>query len=481
MRAYRTLTPLDGDGFGTAVPAPLGRYAAGDLVDADADAASYVPSGTAPVDAVLLAESGRQVPVEPNLSGVDALTSPPGAFTDLAGGTALRGSAPVDAIRVRVAGVADYAPAARDRVAEVAAEIEALGLGVTVVAGSSPQPVDVLVADHGGADGTRDLGWVRQPWTTLGAAVTVEGAMTDATVALGIGACAAVALGLVVTGLLAGRARQGEVAALHRVGWRRRRITRRLLAREVTGVAAIVVVAGVAATVPGSDVPWTLLPVPLLGVGAAAASVAVALAPLRARPTVEEVRRRPAPRSSVAPISARTLGATPAALARRHVLAARLPSGIAVLATVLIAVLAASSATAVTDALGAAGQTRLADLGRSVALGLVVVSAAVGATATVVVLGLGRGIERVERRRRAAILDRLGLRPGVVARVQRREDALLAAAGLLGALVVAGGALAAASPLAASAALGAGVLAQAPRLVSVLVPARPPSPPRRGR
>ncbi|MDR1355366.1 MAG: hypothetical protein LBJ43_03775, partial [Propionibacteriaceae bacterium] len=118
VRAYRS-TVKTGAATG-ALPAPLGVFSLDVLVDPNAGDVSYVPVGySSQVDTWQVLDSGERLPVLANLSGVDFITMAPGAFTDLLGGAALRGATPIDAIRVRVAGITGYTPEAQQRIIDV--------------------------------------------------------------------------------------------------------------------------------------------------------------------------------------------------------------------------------------------------------------------------------------------------------------------------------------------------------------------------
>lgn len=211
---------------------------------------SYVPLGAyVPPDTVLVAgPDGRAVertPMRPTLNPAGLIAVPPLAITDLAGAEVLRGPSPIDAIRVRVAGVTDFSPQSRARVEQVASAIAALGLDVDIVAGSSPQPVEVYVPGyHVAQDETStDLGWVSQGWTTLGAAERVERGLTrtsEAMLLVALGAAAFFVVGLQALGLAT---RTAEVAILRAVGWTRLRILRWTLAEALVAAAGVAVLA----------------------------------------------------------------------------------------------------------------------------------------------------------------------------------------------------------------------------------------------
>lgn len=73
----------------------------------------------------------------------------------------LKGEAPIDAIRVKVAGIEGYDVAAADKIKRLAQQLEDDGFTVDIIAGASHQSLTIDV---------EEVGEVVQPWTTLGAA-----------------------------------------------------------------------------------------------------------------------------------------------------------------------------------------------------------------------------------------------------------------------------------------------------------------------
>lgn len=259
--AYRSLetVPLSiGEGFrsqsGYDYPfifAPVGDFDLADL-ELPANPLNYVPLGAydPPSTEYIAAPDGRRVTprmMTPTLNPAGLISVPPLAITDLAGATLLRGSAPIDAIRVRVAGLASFDDEARARVEKVAAAIASLGLDVDIVAGSSPRLVEVYVPGYFvETEPPGDLGWVAQWWTTLGAAEQIESGLSGVTVALlllGLLAATLFAAGLQVSQV---SARTREAAILTTLGWSNLRICRWLLgdAMAVAVTAAALGAAG---------------------------------------------------------------------------------------------------------------------------------------------------------------------------------------------------------------------------------------------
>lgn len=178
----------------------------------------------APAELGVGSASNRSVELHPTLNPFGFLTPTPFAVTDLESARALRGPDYIDAIRVRVGGVRSFAQG-RERIEEVATAVRGLGLEVDVVAGSSLQPVSTYVPDYFLPDGG-DLGWVRQEWTTLGAATQVVRALNTANSSLlflSVGAALVFMVGTLGTAVVV---RLRDSAQLTVLGWSRPAIVR---------------------------------------------------------------------------------------------------------------------------------------------------------------------------------------------------------------------------------------------------------------
>lgn len=267
--------------------APIGEYDL-DTLDLPDDPLSYVPYGAYdPPDTTLVAgPDGRPVTptaMNPTLNPTGLLQAPPMGIVDIRGAELLRGPSPIDAVRVRVAGIAGYGPDALATVERVAGEIAALGLAVDVVAASSPQAVAVYVPAYDtSADPPGDLGWIRQNWTTLGAAPRVERALGETNQALLLLALLAVTVVVAGTALLAAAARAREAAILAAVGWRRAAIVR-WQAGESAVAGAVVLALGLAGWAVSAREPLGLA---VALYGGAAFAVSGVVAAIAVRPSV---------------------------------------------------------------------------------------------------------------------------------------------------------------------------------------------------
>lgn len=409
-----TFTP-QGHGDQPFVLAPVGEYDLGTL-HLPHDPLDYVPYGAYdPPDTTLVAGPGGQpvspAPMSPTLNPVGLLEMPPLGIVDIHAAELLRGPAPIDAVRVRVAGLADFGPEAIARVERVATAITAMGLDATVVAGSSPQAVDVYVPAYDtSASPPRDLGWVRQHWTTLGAALRVERGLTDTNVALLLLALAGTASVVIGTQILGAATRAREAAVLAALGWSRTRVVR-WQAAEAAVAGVVVLAVGALAWLAGARDQLGLAVA--LG-GAVLFVVAGSLAALVVRPlsvTGSGGDIRPPRRyvrvavSSIATYAFRNLAARPwrslTTVVALALAAAALAPGFALVATIS----AHLGPTALAGALGERLQPSQ--------LALLTLIAVAGLAVTLLSLRLDLAARRLELR----VLAAAGWRPGHIARL----------------------------------------------------------------
>lgn len=144
--------------------------------------------------------------------------SPPAeGITNIQSAQLIKGAEPIDAIRVKVAGITEYTNAAAEKIKQVAKEIENMGLIVTVVAGASPQQLAVDV---------EGIGAVQESWTTLGAAGTIisEWSLTNGILAI--------LFLIVIFAYLVNRMQfwevhsQKDIALLSQLGWQKKHINK---------------------------------------------------------------------------------------------------------------------------------------------------------------------------------------------------------------------------------------------------------------
>lgn len=443
VQSYRSAAPAPQTGDATITPTlnmPIASFSLKDL-DFGQTAVSYVPFGAYdPARTVLTAKpdgtpvaNGQQV--QPNPSGLDFISPVPGAITDLTGAQTIRGDTPIDAIRIRVGGISSYTPAAQQKVVDVASRIQAMGLTVSVVAGSSPQPVNVYVPQYiVAANGSvSDLGWVSQDWTTLGAAVRVENMLSALSLLLLILALA-VAAGLVVACAAAGRSqRVAQARLLAAIGWQRPQIVRWLLAPQAILLGLLTVLAVIVAAASGLSAPavWSG--------GAAVAATAVGLLIVAASS---------APRSQPAAASPRPVKqaiGSPWQLGVRHL---RTRPGLLLVRAASWAVLSVAAAVAVLALLDAStrvGATRLAGVAvdrttlANIALALITL------VAGLILATLARRIEAEQSAGRRGLLRAAGWTGTDLRRLAAADTAATAVIAVLPALAGAAAAATAAS------------------------------------
>lgn len=279
--------PYYADAVGTFDPAALAG------ADAAQDPLAYVPLGAyaAPETHVVAPAEGSNVQtgsaLGPTLNPAGFVSAPPSAITDLLGATLLRGPNPIDAIRVRVAGLGGFDDLSRAKVQTVAAAIRAMGLEAEIVAGASPSPVEIYVAGYDPSSaGQKDLGYVSQQWTSLGAAQRVESGLGSTNLlllVLSLVVAAAFAAGLASIKVAS---RTGEASILRAIGWSDGEIFRYLTADAlVAGLVAEVAATAAAVTNGPGTLSGLLVAFLLAATLPAGAALATAVVLRRSRPS----------------------------------------------------------------------------------------------------------------------------------------------------------------------------------------------------
>ncbi|MFG3691547.1 FtsX-like permease family protein [Micromonospora sp. NPDC047740] len=255
---------------------------------------TYEPPAAQGADDRSRAALGGQ-PLEPSGNPAGYLSAPPLLLTTLASvpgllanGTSPQRTAPISAIRVRVADVHGYSERSAERVRLIAERIATeTGLDVDITLGSSPAPQTVELP--AGAFGRPELR-LTENWSALGVASAIVKAVDRKSAALFV-------LVLVVCVLFLGNAvsaavrdRRPELAVLACLGWPARRIGALILG-EVTalGLAAGLLSVGLAFPLGAAldiALDWrrALLAVPVALLLALVAGLAPALRGARAHP-----------------------------------------------------------------------------------------------------------------------------------------------------------------------------------------------------
>lgn len=173
---------------------------------------TYVP----PVGILRFDEEGRPLepPVNllPTLNPAGYIQPPPLMLTTLEAARAIRGEAAISAIRVRVADIDRFTPEAQAKIEAVAgAIVEATGLDVDVVVGSSPRRVLVRVPE---------IGYVEEQWIQKGVSLSI-GRSVERVNFIFFGVILVVStLSILNTGLMTAVGRKRQVALQKALGWR---------------------------------------------------------------------------------------------------------------------------------------------------------------------------------------------------------------------------------------------------------------------
>ncbi len=342
---------------------------------------------------------------------------------------------PISAIRIRVAGIDAYTPAAQQKLLAVASELGTLGFAATIVSGSSPQAISVLVSgyataatDASGAQIVGDLGHIDQDWSRLGAVTEVDAAISATSVALLVVTVVAVGVLLAVVQLGSVPERRAQAGVLRELGWRRRRIVGWFLSVDAVALFLLAVVGAVAVTLA------TVPAVASLSVGASlalvvatsgVAAVAGARAP-RSRARARVASRRA---SIIGPIS---FGARLARTGPAH-------SVSLALAVLLITVSIALAAAVFVQGRQLAGPTLLGAVAsaRGWLPQGVLAAASLAAGISLAVLSRRMGLER--RREQWRAIRAMGWSTAEVTRAQAAELAFSAVPGALAGVALAAG------------------------------------------
>lgn len=406
--------------------APLGTLSLVDLAP-PFNPLNYAPLGAYdPADTILVEGAGgspaRLVAMRPTFNAAGFIVTPPAAFTTIAAAALLKGDRPIDAVRVRVQGITGFDPQSQERLIQVARAIEGLGLRADVVAGSSPRDVFVYVPAYlGDPEAPVDLGWVRQRWTSLGAAARVTEGLTELTSQMLLLALAAALFFAFTTQGLAIRIQAREIAVLRAIGWRREQVRRRLVwsAARVALVATVAGLAGGAALVAALDLAGWLFWAP----------AAVAAAWMSATPMALRRAARITPLTGAAAGDVTRTGrvtvSSPFWFAWRQVSARPGRSIHQVVGLGLGCAAAGMASLLMLDARRRAGPTLLAGAVAGVVRPLHVLLALAAAALLLVGVVASRSVDRAGGAAERRALSAIGWRPRAVTRVDRGQALLV--------------------------------------------------------
>jgi putative ABC transport system permease protein len=295
--------------------APVGRYDPDCLPGFDPLAGGRLETYSAPVARL---PDGQTLLPNRSLGGY--LNSPPLVLTTLDGAAWLAdptrfsdrpGDAYLSVIRVKLAGVGPPGPAARAKLARVAADIhDATGLRVDVVKGASPQEVSVgLPAGQFG----RPALTLREPWAVKGVALRFTEAVSAQNVAVFAIALVTATILVSLTAYISVRRRRAEFAVLRALGWPARRIGALVVLEMLTlgvtvGVLAVLLGAPLVGWLGGHVLGWTVAAaIPAALVVSAVAALPPAISASRGS-TAEVMVRRGRVRRSRLPYGPATVG-----------------------------------------------------------------------------------------------------------------------------------------------------------------------------
>lgn len=205
-------------------------------IEKNAEALASAPLGIYGREMPHLA-ADRSIKLYPSAIPGSFITTPAHGLVSIEWAEKAKGAEPIDAIRVKIAGLTGYDKAAASLIRELAAEWEDKGFTVDIVAGASLQNIVVDV---------EGIGEVVQPFTSLGAADTVLSSWNVLQVVLTVlyGLVSLTFIGFTFFNLLADRQKDEELLA--RLGWEQRLI-RRIRYKEwawMLGIPILLVIAG---------------------------------------------------------------------------------------------------------------------------------------------------------------------------------------------------------------------------------------------
>lgn len=116
------------------------------------------PLGIYSTEEVLTRDGVR---LTPTITPGSFIAQPAAGVTTIEAAEFIKGDKPIDAVRIRIAGIESYNQAAQDKINRVAIDLLEMGYEVDIVAGSSFKQLEMEV---------EGIGQVTAPWTTLGTA-----------------------------------------------------------------------------------------------------------------------------------------------------------------------------------------------------------------------------------------------------------------------------------------------------------------------
>ncbi len=460
LQGYGTFDPTRLTSFSSLSQVPLETYQSPEVTGADAASTTALRGRALAPDANPAGYVQNPPLVLTTIKALPALVRT-SAFTWPA--DSVVPSAPISAIRVRVAGVTGADAVSRERIRLVAERIAtATGLDVDITVGSSPRPTTVVLpaTAHGAPQLT-----VTENWVQKGVSAAIATAIDQKSLALFILILVTTALAVSISANASVRARRAELGMLSCVGWRPRALTWHVLG-ELVLVGALAGSLGALLALPAGTVFGVPVPASRALLAVPAAILLAFVAGLV--PAVRAARATPADAIRPAVTSAGRLRVRlrgPLSMALNYVL--RTPARALTAAAALasgVAALTALSGIAVAFR-GEVVGTLLGD-----AVSVQVRGADIVAAAVVTLIGLGSLLDILyldlrEQAARYASLQASGWRDATLTLLVTGQAFLVGAAGSLAGVCLGLGVVAFLAPVTAAvlgvagAVLGGGVLA----------------------
>lgn len=405
---------------------------------------SHVPLGAyGSVGSTLIPGSSEEFngafELTPSVSGLGLVSAETVAIASVSSAAAWGEEAPINAVRVRVAGVDSFSSAGIATIASVAQQLEEIGFTATIVAGSSPTDVTVHVEDY--AFGVSDadveqrighLGAVTQRWSELGAASRVDLAVSASSFGVLAVALGASALLLAAVQLASVPGRRAQASVLRTIGWRRRRIVRWMAAEEAISIVVVAAAGAIALALASSRSTVGIIVAASLAAIVVTSAVAVGLG---ARPIATGIRPLRRGRRRHRSAEVRAWVTSQLRFATRQLAVHRLNAIVQVLATIVVAVAAAAVTVTVIEGRAAAGSSALGGFAVDQALVAQLGLGLIALIAGVVLAVIARRIDLGRRREQWATMRSMGWSAGQVRVVQLIEGAIIG----LPAVAIAGG------------------------------------------
>lgn len=158
---------------------------------------------------------GNEVLLRPTVMPGSFVSAAASGVTNIQAAALIKGDKPIDAIRVKVADIDGYTVSAAEKIDHIAGKIRDTGLQVSIIAGASPQFLEVDV---------EEVGLIRESWTTLGAAGTIIDQWNLSNLILAISFLAISLIYIINRVRFWQLNKQSEMLLLSQLGWRKRDI-----------------------------------------------------------------------------------------------------------------------------------------------------------------------------------------------------------------------------------------------------------------